>query len=115
MRLAFTCRKSYKQSFIDGHYANRLIAKSELKREEVGTTCAHCDHQEKKHHKDIYAVADWRILLAGGVLELVLTGVLIYYLGLMWALTFSLPILVWKQQNEKVHQFNLNRIERHVR
>lgn len=74
MRLAFTCRKSYKQSFIDGHYANRLIAKSELKREEVGTTCAHCDHQEKKHHNDIYAVADWRILLAGGVLELVLTG-----------------------------------------
>lgn len=115
MRLAFTCRKCYKQSFFDGHYANRFVAKSELKTEEVGTTCAHCGHRERKHLNDIYAVADWRILLAGGLLGLVSTAVLVYYLGLIWTLTLSLPIFVWKQQNEKAHQFNLNRIERHVR
>lgn len=114
MRLAFTCRKCYKQSFFEGKYANRLVAKDELKTEEVGTSCAQCGHREKKHLNDIYAVADWRILLAGGLLGIVSSAVLVYYLGLIWSLTLSIPIIVWKQQNDKAHKFNMIRIDRYV-
>lgn len=126
MRLAFTCRKCYRRSTLSVTYSSREEAKEVLGDEFMQTRCTYCKHPENKHLNDIYAIADWRVYLIGGTLAgmvglvlaffiLQLIGILVIFVYLKIALILSAPILFWKWQNAKAHQFNLNRIERHVR
>lgn len=126
MRLAFSCRKCYRRSTVPITYPSRAEAKDVLGDEFMQTCCSHCGYTEEKHLNDIYAIADWRIYLIGGVvvslisllmvfLLLYLVGIFIFFVYMLVALILSFPILLWKWQNNKAHKFNLNRIERNVR
>jgi len=80
--------------------------------DEVRVNCDYCGKLDKKHLNRITAVADKRILIIGFFSGAILSLILIYFFGLIAALILSLPIIVWRHENENAHKFNSYAIKR---
>ena len=83
-----------------------------LNRDEIRVNCDFCGKMDKKHLNRITAIADSRILLLGFFIGIVVSFALIYFFGWIAALTLSIPIIVWRYENENAHKFNSFAIRR---
>jgi hypothetical protein len=112
MRLTFTCSSCKTQNYLKESAATRPDLQLSLKSDEVRVNCQFCAKMDKKHINRITAVADNRVLILGSVLGLIISLILIYYLGFIAALAFSSPIFVWRYESENAHKFNSYAIRR---
>lgn len=74
--------------------------------DEVRVNCKNCGKQDKKHLNRISAVTDNRIVFVGLILGIFGTLALWNYVGAIATITFTLPIIFWKYELEKVRNFN---------
>ena len=112
MRLTYTCSACKKQNYLGYNEATRPELQMKVGGDEVKVNCDYCGKLDKKHINRITAVADNRILLVGLVAGIILSLVLAYFFGLIAAVILSIPIIVWKYENENAHKFNSYAIKR---
>ncbi|MEZ4809916.1 MAG: hypothetical protein R2819_06115 [Allomuricauda sp.] len=106
MRLTYTCSACKKQNYLKQWAGTRPELQVKLGRDEVQVNCDNCGKLDKKHINRITAVADQRITMLGLVVGIAVSFVLIYYFGLIAAITLSFPIIVWRYESENAHKFN---------
>ncbi len=112
MRLTYTCSACKKQNYLSENKATRPELQMKVGGDEVKVNCGYCGKLDKKHINRITAVTDNRIVLVGLVAGVFLSLVLAYFFGLIAAVVLSIPIIVWKYENENAHKFNSYAIKR---
>ncbi|WP_298485245.1 hypothetical protein [uncultured Maribacter sp.] len=106
MRLTYTCRVCKQQNYLPIKEETRPDLQKKVNADEVRVNCKNCGKDDKRHISRITAIPDNRIILVGVIMGVILTFVLIQYLGLIASITFSTPIFVWKYESEQAHKFN---------
>ncbi len=112
MRLTYTCRACKKQNYLPIKEETRPDLQKRINADEVSVNCNSCGKMDKRHINRVTAIPDSRILLIGVALGLVVTVILIGYFGFIAALSFSIPIMVWRYESEQAHKFNSYAIKR---
>ena len=106
MRLTYTCRVCKQQNYLPIKEETRPDLQKKVNADEVRVNCKNCGIDDKRHINRITAIPDNRIILVGVIMGVILTFVLIQYLGLIASIAFSTPIFVWKYESEQAHKFN---------
>lgn len=106
MRLTYTCKACKRQNFLTLKEETRPDLQRRVNADEVRVNCKNCGKDDKRHINRITAIPDNRIILVGVIMGVILTFVLIQYLGLIASITFSTPIFVWRYESEQAHKFN---------
>ena len=106
MRLTYTCKACKRQNFLTLKEETRPDLQRRVNADEVRVNCDTCGKVDKRHINRITAIPDNRIILVGTITGIIVTALLIYYLGLIAVITFSIPIFVWKYESEQAHKFN---------
>jgi len=105
MNLFTVCESCKEQSTIKSNATDRPeLIKS--KGEEFNYQCTNCLTTHKVHVNDVRAKMDNKVLLRGIVISLVVTIVLLNFVGLYGTITLTIPALIWKQESNAVHSFN---------
>ncbi len=112
MRLTYTCSSCKRVNYLKNRAETRPELQKKLGRDEVQVNCDGCSKLDKKHINRITAVIDQRITLIGLIVGGIASFVLIYYFGLIAAITLSFPIVVWRYESENAHKFNSYAIKR---
>ena len=112
MRLTYTCSSCKKQNYLRKKAETRPDLQKLLGRDEVHVNCNYCGKMDKKHINRITAIADKRLLIIGFFGGLTIGCTLVYFFGFLAALAFSIPIIVWRYENESAHKFNSYAIRR---
>ena len=112
MRLTYTCSVCKRVNYLNRNAGTRPELQQKVGRDEVQVNCQYCGKLDKKHINRITAVVDQRITAIGLLVGALVSGVLIYYFGIIAALTLSIPIIVWRYESENAHKFNSYAIRR---
>jgi len=112
MRLTYRCSSCKRENYLEDKAATRPELQAKLNGNEVRVNCKFCGKMEKKHINRITAKADNRILIIGFFVGLIVSFCLIYLFGFIASLTFSIPIMVWRYENDTAHKFNSYSIRR---
>ncbi len=76
----------------------------------VTITCNSCATVNRKHINRISAEVDNRVIIASIFAGIIISGLAIFYLGLIASLLLSIPIIVWRIEMNNAHDFNSYRI-----
>ncbi len=106
MRLTYTCRACKRRNFLNLREDNRANLQMKVNDEEVIVNCNNCGKTDKRHINRITAIPDNRVIIVSVVLGVVVTAILISYLGFIASFSFSIPIFVWRYEGEQAHKFN---------
>ncbi|MET1258459.1 hypothetical protein ABV409_03915 [Flagellimonas sp. DF-77] len=112
MRLTYTCTACKKQNYLKIREQTRPALQMRLNSDEVRVNCDHCGKMDKKHINRITAVADNRILLAGFIGGVLISAIMVFIFGWLAAAILSIPIFVWRYENDSAHKFNSFTIKR---
>lgn len=112
MRLTYTCSVCKKLNFLRYKEATRPDLQLKMGGNEVKVNCDNCGKFDKKHINRVTAVVDNKIIVLGIIASVVCTIALWNFLGAIAAFTFSIPILFWRHESEKAHEFNSYSIRR---
>ena len=111
MKLEYTCSSCKKQN----NYKLVTPTRGELQMkvgDEVDVNCNHCGKLDKKHINRIDAVVDSKKMLIAFLISAVVTVILYGFFGLIGTITFSIPLLMWIQENKSISHFNSYKIRR---
>ncbi|WP_025742848.1 hypothetical protein [Aquimarina pacifica] len=111
MRLEFTCSGCKKQNKFTPVAPTRGDLQMKIG-DEVKVNCLHCGKIENKHINRIDAVNDTKKLLLALGISVVVTFILLFFFGLIGTITFSIPLLMWIQENSLIKSFNSYKIRR---
>ncbi|MBT8262829.1 MAG: hypothetical protein KJO05_08405 [Bacteroidia bacterium] len=111
MKLNFTCSIWNEKNKFRPIAPNRGELQMKMG-DDVNVNCVQCGSLEKKHLNDIYAVVDYRIILVGVILGIIVTVPLWMYYGAIAAVSGMIPILIYGYENKTGHAFNYYRIKR---
>jgi len=106
------CQACKKQIFLPYKSNTRPDLQMELGGDEIKVNCNSCGKFNKKHINKITAVVDNRLIFIGTIGGIILSIMLIYYIGLIASITLSLPFIIWSYEQKKAHQFNIYRIRK---
>ena len=112
MRLTYICSGCSNQNFLREKENNRGVILMKTGSDELRVKCKGCGKAEKKHLNKLVAVADYRIIIFGILVGIVVSLFLVYWFGLIATITLSIPIYIWSLEQNKAHRFNIYRIRK---
>jgi hypothetical protein len=74
--------------------------------EEIKVNCPFCGRIDKKHINKINAVMDNRLIVGALGVGIVLTIILMNFLGLIASFAMTLPIMAWVHESNSTNSFN---------
>ena len=111
MRLEYTCSSCKKQN----NYTPLAPTRGDLQMkvgDEVSVNCNNCGRIDKKHINRIDAVMNIRKMMFAFIISGIVTIILFSFFGLVGTITFSIPLLMWVQENKSINHFNSYKIRR---
>ncbi len=109
MKLYTFCKGCKKETFIKSTAVTRPDLAHD-KGEEISINCNNCGKRFAKHVNEIKAKPDPKILGIGLVVSIVVTAILLLFLGVIGSICLGIPLLFWQQQNSNAQAFNGYRI-----
>ncbi|MDH7912544.1 hypothetical protein [Winogradskyella sp. SYSU M77433] len=105
MKLSYRCSSCKKDNTLKTKAKNRHELLMELGKNEFHERCKHCGNFTKKHINRLYAEDNYSLVLIGFVAAAIAT-ILLWDLGFISSITFSVPIWFWIEMKKKSSSFN---------
>ena len=96
---------------------SNAVARTELedeRGEEFVVECKKCGTKDVKHVNRINASPNLVPVAIAAVISVIVTLVLWYILGAIGTITILIPLIIWYQQSNAAHKFNVVRIPRNI-
>lgn len=111
MKLVFNCGSCKEINNFKPKFTDRGLLQ-EAMGDEVKVNCMKCGKIENKHVNKIKAVVDMKMIYLAIIMSVLLTSFLLFYVGLIATVTFTLPMVAWLYEYKSANLFNRYRIRR---
>lgn len=107
MKLSYYCSSSSckKENYLKTKTTNRHEFLMEYGKNELNERCNHCGNFTKRHINRLHAEPNKYIIL-GGVGTAVIATILLWDIGFISTLTFSIPIFIGASERKRTSAFN---------
>ncbi len=111
MKLSYYCKSCSVKNYLTTNATNRFDLQRELGAAEISKRCRNCGTIQKRHINRLHAEPNKIYFLICIPLILILS-IIVYFLGFIATLTFSIPIALVFQAQKKASDFNKTMIPR---
>jgi len=105
MKLTASCNSCKKEHLIKS-YASTRPDLAQDKGEEFSMNCTDCGNNTRVHVNEVQAKPNTTVLLAALVVGVLVTVILLYFLGAIGTISLGIPLLMWRQENKSASTFN---------
>ena len=110
MKLSYYCDSCKKENYIKTNAPDRYVFLVEYGNNEINENCFHCGNNTKKHINRLKAETNNTFIIGGIILAIIIT-IIFWNFGLISSLSFTIPIMVWIDQNKKTNLFNRSKVK----
>jgi hypothetical protein len=111
MVLTYYCKSCKKKNQLKSKARDRFQLQSEYKADEISMRCTSCGTIEKRHINRITAETERYVLILCIAIALLLTA-LVWQLGFIASITFSIPFWIFFEAEKRARFFNRTMIRR---